>query len=561
MSGCECKPDRAQPSKTRIKFGMTRVQRSARLLVAVSIAVLLLPLAAAATDLGAIRGRVRDSAGTPLVGALVIAVSSVQDAPERMVFTDKSGTFQIPHLLPGSYSIRISMPRFLPVMQQGIQLDSGASATLTINLQNALEVVRRVVSRENQDIEWTLRSSRSTQPVLRLVASQAKETYDTDQTPEYSGYFQVYSKSVETSSGATEGVGSQFSVTMPLAQKSQFTLAGLYSEIPTQPRGFGATYQFAPTDRHRSQIGVKVRQGALFADPLQTDSLKEVQLEYGEQFQWSDHIVFDYGAEAGRADAVSARSYLRPRFGVSWVPEARTTFTVSATSQAPTAVDDPIRGKEYFDRTLYVPPALERYSHVEMALSRVLSENLEVSAAVFRDRTDNQALFVSTGENRHGVVIFDTRNKPSQGFRVQANRRFRGVEAGVGYTTANGAALKMASTDPNELRKQMVQRQFQVVTARFKADVDTTRTEITAIYRWMSGFSASRIDSYQQLFEYNDPTLSLTVAQNLPGWRIFPGKIQAILDARNLFENSFGPRRMQAAQYPRLVKGGINIKF
>ncbi|MBI4473361.1 MAG: hypothetical protein HY646_11885, partial [Acidobacteria bacterium] len=66
---------------------------------------------------------------------------------------------------------------------------------------------------------------------------------------------------------------------------------------------------------------------------------------------------------------------------------------------------------------------------------------------------------------------------------------------------------------------------------------------------------------YQRQFEYNDPTLRLSNAQNLPTRRIFPGKVQAILDARNLFEHSFGPQNIQIAQYPRLLKGGINIKF
>jgi hypothetical protein len=61
--------------------------------------------------------------------------------------------------------------------------------------------------------------------------------------------------------------------------------------------------------------------------------------------------------------------------------------------------------------------------------------------------------------------------------------------------------------------------------------------------------------------EYNDPTLSVSIAQNLPTMRMFPAKLQAIVDARNLFEQSFGPQHTQIAQYPRLVKGGINIKF
>ena len=39
------------------------------------------------------------------------------------------------------------------------------------------------------------------------------------------------------------------------------------------------------------------------------------------------------------------------------------------------------------------------------------------------------------------------------------------------------------------------------------------------------------------------------------------GKVQAILDARNLFERPYGMGTMQVAQYPRLFKGGINFKF
>ena len=78
---------------------------------------------------------------------------------------------------------------------------------------------------------------------------------------------------------------------------------------------------------------------------------------------------------------------------------------------------------------------------------------------------------------------------------------------------------------------------------------------------WTKILQKHAIDPYQQFVEYNDPTLSLSIAQNLPTLHMFPAKLQAIVDARNLFEQSFGTQRTQIAQYPRLVKGGINIKF
>src|SRR5262249_48922712 len=151
---------------------------------------------------------------------------------------------------------------------------------------NAFDVVTRAASRtkaQSDDIVWTLRSSRSTQPPLRLVDTKPTELASRTQ-PDYSGYFQLYSKSVETSSGVEEGVGSQFSVTMPLDGKSKVTFAGQYSEVPTQPRGFGASYEFRPAERHHSHIGVNVRQGTFVGDPLNS-GLREIQLQYGEKFQ------------------------------------------------------------------------------------------------------------------------------------------------------------------------------------------------------------------------------------------------------------------------------------
>jgi len=526
--------------------------------------ILLSPLSAVAGNtLASITGRVQDSSGTPVAGAMVIAIAASPILPDRIALTDKSGGFSIANLFAGQYSVKVSMPRFLPAWRQGIQLNAGGTAVLTVNLQNALDVVRRAVAgdrSQSDDIVWTLRSSRSTQPVLRLLESTQKQPIKL-LGPDYTGYFQVYSKSVETSSGTTEGVGSQFSVTMPLDPSSKINVHGQYNDSPVLPRGIGASYDFVPATRHRAVVGLDVRQGALFGDPIQTDSLREVQVKYAEDFQWTDRLVFNYGAQAGRVGTVAGTTYLRPKFGISWVPERRTTITLSGSSQAPAQLDDSVRGKEYYDRTIFVPPGLERYAHGEVGATHLFTNGLEIRAAAFRDRTETEALFVSTPEGSHGILLLDTGNLPSDGVRVDLNRQFRNFEAGVGYTSVYGVGINNHAATFEEMRNELVRKRFQSVAARFKADVDATQTEITAVYRWASAFSASRLDPYQQVFEYNDPTLSLSIAQNLPTWRMLPGKVQAILDARNLLDQSFGGPRTQIGQYPRLVKGGINIKF
>jgi len=533
---------------------------------AVTVAALLLcPIVSTASELASVSGHVQDSSGLPVVGALVIVAPVSPILPERIALTDKDGAFSVINLFSGQYTIKVSMPHYLSVVKQGVQLYGGGSAVLTVNLQNALDIVRRAVARErsqSEDIVWTLRSSRSTQPVLRLADSgQRSEQTTPTLGPDYSGYVQLYSKSVETASGATEGVGSQFSVTMPLDPKTKVNVYGQYNESPMLPRGIGASYDFVPATHHKAEVGVDLRSGALVADPLQSDYLREVQLRYGEDFQWSDHFVFNYGAEAGRVGTVNGATYLRPRFGISWVPQSRTTLTVSTSSQAPAAPSDPIRGRDYFDRTLIVPPALERYSHSEAGLTRVFGEDTELAVAAFRDRTDTEALFMSAPDGTHSVLLLDTSNMPSQGFRVSANRRFSAFEAGVSYTAVSGVGLENGASIFGDIKDQLIHRNFHTVAARFKADIQATQTQITTVYRWNAGFPVSRLDPYQRLMEYNDPTLSLSIAQNLPTFRMFPGRVQAILDARNLLDQSLGGTKIQIGQYPRLVKGGINIRF
>src|SRR5215467_446117 len=254
--------------------------------------LLLLPMGGlAGNDLAVITGRVHDSSDSPIVGALVIVAAASPIIPERVALTTNDGSFSIPNLFAGQYTVKVSMPQFLPALKQGIQLNAGGTAVLTVNLQNALDVVRRAVSRErskSDDIVWTLRSSRTTQPVLRITDNpQDNNRKKKAPGPDYSGYVQLYSKSVDTSSGTSQGVGSQFSVTVPLDTKSQVTVRGQFEQAPMQPRGFGASYDFVPRTHHKAEIGMNVRQGALFTDPLQGDLSREVQVKYGDDFQWS----------------------------------------------------------------------------------------------------------------------------------------------------------------------------------------------------------------------------------------------------------------------------------
>src|SRR5215510_15075136 len=182
---------------------MQPVRRCFVVMVALGVATALLtPMSGYSSGtFGAISGHVHDTGGLPVTGAMVVVIAANPIMPERLAWTDKRGSFLVPNLFAGEYSVKVTMPRFLPALKNGIQVNAGGNAFLVVNLQNAFDVVTRAATRSRvqpDDIVWTLRSSRASQPPLRLVDSKPPEVASRTQ-PDYTGYVQLYSKSVETS--------------------------------------------------------------------------------------------------------------------------------------------------------------------------------------------------------------------------------------------------------------------------------------------------------------------------------------------------------------------------
>src|ERR1039457_7191184 len=68
------------------------------------------------TASGAISGYVRDGSGAPQMGAVVEILGAAAQAMK--VFTDDRGFYSIASLLPGTYSVKVSAPPFLPTPRE-----------------------------------------------------------------------------------------------------------------------------------------------------------------------------------------------------------------------------------------------------------------------------------------------------------------------------------------------------------------------------------------------------------------------------------------------------------
>jgi len=149
------------------------------------IAALALP-ACAADRPGAISGYVRDASGIPQMGAVVEIAGSA--ARTLTVFTDGAGFYSATDLLPGLYSIKVSVPSFLPALREKVGLHAGGNLRLNITLSTLLNAMRVAPLRgsfEDDDWKWTLRSV-ANRPVLRVFddpsasAEQSPEQQDHD---------------------------------------------------------------------------------------------------------------------------------------------------------------------------------------------------------------------------------------------------------------------------------------------------------------------------------------------------------------------------------------------
>ena len=102
-------------------------------LAAVSICLLLAPSPASAQG-SSIAGTVADSTGGVLPGVTVEARSPSLIEQVRTAITDGSGQYTIIALEPGTYAVTFSLPGFGTVIREGVELSTGFTATIDIQL-------------------------------------------------------------------------------------------------------------------------------------------------------------------------------------------------------------------------------------------------------------------------------------------------------------------------------------------------------------------------------------------------------------------------------------------
>ena len=106
----------------------------------IALLTLVLTPVIASAQTSTITGTVKDASGGVLPGVTVEASSPALIEKSRSAVTSGSGSYSIPALRPGTYTVKFELPGFSTVVREGVVLTSDFTATINIDLKvGALE--------------------------------------------------------------------------------------------------------------------------------------------------------------------------------------------------------------------------------------------------------------------------------------------------------------------------------------------------------------------------------------------------------------------------------------
>ncbi|MBI2682642.1 MAG: carboxypeptidase regulatory-like domain-containing protein [Acidobacteriales bacterium] len=566
--------------------------------VFLGLAFLLLSSAAfAAPENGSITGKVADSSGKPQMGAVVEIFTSAATQPLR-AFTDVKGQYTVAGLLPGTYFVKATATQFLPTIRENVTLSAGARIVVNLTLNTLVEAfqllpARKVSDNNEDDWRWTLRSA-ANRPILRVLGNDgplvvvSNKEDGSDRTLKARVAFVAGTGGDGSTGGNTK---TEVQLEQSLFGSGTITLNGDLGGAGSFTNGvLRAGYQHKFSNGSNPEFAVTARRFTTPDTALRHAALNTLALSLSDSFSVADLLEFNYGGELqsvqfrGRTTAFRPFGAVTAHFGPNTLLEYRyatsrpTTRGIKGFDSAPADLSEA-------DPRVSLSagmPQVERAAHHEIAFSRRLGEN-NLQVALFQDKIVRPALSGIgdlTGMSAEGsedvlpdiysgTFTFTGSTLESRGLRVVAQRKLRdNLTATFNYSMGGTLVAQ-----PDQLLASASQSMFRTqkrhaVTAKFAGSVPKTKTGWIASYKWTNGPNAViPVDPFNASAGMSDPFLNLFVRQPIPNGGFFPGKIEALIDVRNLLSQGYVPmlgtdgRTVYLVQSGRTVRGGLAFNF
>ena len=571
----------------------------ALVLTAVASALGANPVAAQAKLVpGKLAGVVRDATGTPQLGAsveLIPETSALQAS--RSFLTNTQGIFRGDKLVPGLYSVRVTLAGFLPTLEKHVRISPNLTTVIRVELESmyaSLDQLRHTPSQtvaEPDDWKWVLRSAAAARPVLEWVDSDASSVSKVSAenmvppVPRVRMEFTNGDRRPVSASNIAPTPATAVAYDQKLSGAGSILFAGQMSYDGDAPGGGIATV-WLPT-------------GTLGAGPHTALVLREakigpdgpnfhgMRLDQGGAVAFSDRMTLRYGAEfvlvglGASATALRPRAELNYRFTDAW--SAAVVFASMPSGPGPLEgqyAEEEGRLASALDELDAFPallwragrPVLQNGWHEEVAAERKVGTRGKLQFAGFHDDNRNVAVYGFGGSLpavdyfqdyfSHGFA-YDGGGSSSWGARAALTEKLAGDTDFTAVYSFGGALAPTNDTD-DSLRDMLQSVPRHSLGAGISTKLPRSRTKLQVAYKWLNGAAVSRLDSYGESMFQMDPYLHLMIRQPLPRWAL--GKWEAIADCDNLLAQGYVSATSKDGHVIlvpafRTFRGGLSVQF
>lgn len=582
-----------------MKQGRLRILGALVLTAAVSPLMVKPAAAQAKPVLGKLAGVVRDAAGTPQMGASVeLSPESAGVNAPHVLLTNTQGIFQGSKLVPGLYTLRVTLAGFLPTLEKHVRVSPNLTTVVRVELESmyaSLDQLRRTPSNAGatpDDWKWVLRSAASVRPVLEWMddSSGTVSTLSAENrglnVPRVRMEFTDGARQAASASNIASTPATAVAYDHKLSGAGSLLLAGQMSYDQDAPGGGIATV-WLPTGTLGAgpHTALVLREAKIGPDG---PSFRGVRMDQGGAISMGNRLMLRYGGEYVLVGLGASASSLRPRAALDYqISQAWNTELIFASMPAGLA---PLEATEAQPGAMLTAalneldafpallmrdghPVLQSGWHEELAANRKIGPNGVLQFAGFHDDNSHVAVYGLGGGALPATDYFqdyfskgfayDGGSSSNWGARVAFRQK---LEGDTEFTAVYSFASALAPTnDPDSLLRDMLHAvPRHSLGMGISAKVPRVGTKFHAGYKWISGSTVSRQDAYGESLYQMDPYFHLMVRQPLPKWAL--GRWEAIADCDNLLAQGYvstSSRDGRVVLVPafRTFRGGLSVQF
>lgn len=566
------------------------------------VTVLLLAFPAwSASQSGTISGYVRDSSGVPQMGAAVevlpqVGAGILQPAAQALkAFTDDRGFYSIARLLPGTYSLKVSAPSFLPTLRERIGLHAGASLMVNITMTNLFEAIQLVTlptQSDQDDWKWTLRSI-SNRPVLRVLPDGTTAVVEHGNPGDLKGSLALLGGSLGEGFGNSADMSAAFSVQHSLMSTGTLRLNG---DLGYGSNGAGipaavlrTTYTGHFNNFSEPSLSLTaLRFSSSDLNTMPAATLQAISLTSSDRILLGDRLELSLGSELQAIQFLGHVRAFKPFGSADLHLSPNTVLEYQYQSSVPRSAAKDLSG-DRLDPASSDPgatgprmsmtnfsPAVERARHQEISLSqRVGKTNMQV--AFFTDAIADPVLTgigdLSTNSGDilpdiySGTFNYQGNDFATRGVRVVLQRKLLSdLTATLDYAYGGVLDLSRPDIQIEDARDFIRTETRQAVAAKFSGTVPRSKTHWMASYRYTAGRTLTPVDLFNTSPGHADPYLNIFFRQPIPS-SFLAGHLELLIDLRNLLAQGYVPvlgqdgHTVYLVQSARAVRGGLAFSF